>query len=126
MAPSPDDELPCLKAVGAACELQIQVVPNASRTQVAGLHDGALRIRLMAPPIEGRANAALLAWLAAWCGQLVLTAVACPPWLTWVLAAGIGAVLAGLWPDLSAWRRGLMAGGFPVSALASGAPAIAP
>ena len=65
MAPSPDDELPCLKAVGAACELQIQVVPNASRTQVAGLHDGALRIRLMAPPIEGRANAALLAWLAA-------------------------------------------------------------
>lgn len=64
---------------------------------------------------------ALLAWLAAWCGQLVLTAVACPPWLTWVLAAGIGAVLAGLWPDLSAWRRGLMAGGFPVSALASGA-----
>ena len=40
------------------------VVPNARRTEVAGLHDGALRIRLAAPPIEGRANDALLAWLA--------------------------------------------------------------
>ena len=54
----------CLKALGDTCELQVQVVPNASRTVVAGLHDGALRVRLMAPPIEGRANAALLAWLA--------------------------------------------------------------
>jgi hypothetical protein len=44
--------------------LQVQVVPNASRTVVAGMHDGALRVRLMAPPIDGRANAALLAWLA--------------------------------------------------------------
>ena len=64
MALPTGDDLPCLKAVGATCELQVQVVPNASRTQVAGLHDGALRVRLMAPPIEGRANAALLAWLA--------------------------------------------------------------
>ena len=58
------DDLPCLKAVGSTCELQVQVVPNASRTGVAGLHDGALRVRLMAPPIDGRANAALLIWLA--------------------------------------------------------------
>lgn len=65
MAASRDDVPPCLKAVGEeACELQVQVVPNASRTAVAGMHDGALRVRLMAPPIEGRANAALLAWLA--------------------------------------------------------------
>ena len=64
MAASKDDVPPCLKAVGEACELHVQVVPNASRTVVAGLHDGALRVRLMAPPIEGRANAALLAWLA--------------------------------------------------------------
>ena len=64
MALSSHDGLPCLKTVGATCELQVQVVPNASRTVVAGLHDGALRVRLMAPPIDGRANAALLAWLA--------------------------------------------------------------
>jgi uncharacterized protein YggU (UPF0235/DUF167 family) len=42
----------------------VQVVPNAGRTACAGFHDGALRVRLQAPPIEGRANAALLQWLA--------------------------------------------------------------
>ena len=60
------DDLPCLKAsrIGAGCELLVQVVPNAGHTAVAGLHDGALRVRLAAPPIEGRANAELLQWLA--------------------------------------------------------------
>jgi hypothetical protein len=59
-------DLPCLKAsrAGAGCELLVQVVPNAGRTVIAGLHDGALRVRLAAPPIEGRANAELLQWLA--------------------------------------------------------------
>ena len=44
--------------------LQLSVVPNAKRTEVDGLHDGALRVRLAAPPIDGRANEALVAWLA--------------------------------------------------------------
>lgn len=57
---------PCLVRSGAgeACELLVQVVPNAGRTAVAGLHDGALRLRLAAPAIEGRANAELQQWLA--------------------------------------------------------------
>ena len=54
---------PCVASRGPDCELRVQVVPNASRTACAGLHDGALRVRLAAPAIEGRANAALLAWL---------------------------------------------------------------
>lgn len=60
------DDLPCLRpgAAGDGCDLLVQVVPNAGRTAVAGLHDGALRVRLAAPPIEGRANAELLQWLA--------------------------------------------------------------
>jgi len=44
--------------------LQLSVMPNAKRTQVDGLHDGSLRVRLAAPPIDGRANEALVAWLA--------------------------------------------------------------
>lgn len=62
----PSADLPCLKAgrTGHGCDLLVQVVPNAGRTAVAGLHDGALRVRLAAPPIEGRANAELLQWLA--------------------------------------------------------------
>jgi len=69
---------------------------------------------------------ALLAWLLAWCSLLGLTSASCPAWLAWPLAAGVGAMLAGVWPGLSGWRRGLMAGGFPVSALASGAAAAVP
>lgn len=64
MALLPSDEQACLQAVGAGCELRVQVVPNASRTATAGHHDGALRVRLAAPPIDGRANAALIKWLA--------------------------------------------------------------
>lgn len=44
--------------------VDIHVIPNASRTQADGLHDGALRVRLHAPPVDGKANLALMAWLA--------------------------------------------------------------
>ena len=54
----------CLSARGDGVLLQLSVVPNAKRTEVDGLHDGALRVRLAAPPIDGRANEALVAWLA--------------------------------------------------------------
>jgi uncharacterized protein len=55
----------CLSARGAGCVLQVAVSPAARRTAADGLHDGCLRVRLTAPPTEGRANDALLAWLAA-------------------------------------------------------------
>jgi uncharacterized protein (TIGR00251 family) len=44
--------------------LAVSVSPNARRTQAEGLHDGALRVRLAAPPVDGKANELLLAWLA--------------------------------------------------------------
>lgn len=44
--------------------VDIHVIPNASRTQADGEHDGALRVRLHAPPVDGKANLALIAWLA--------------------------------------------------------------
>ena len=43
----------------------MSVSPNAKRTELVGWHDGALRIRLSAPPVEGAANDALRKWLAA-------------------------------------------------------------
>ncbi len=55
---------PCLTCRGDGVVLHVNVMPNAKRTEVDGLHDGALRVRLAAPPIEGRANDALIAWLA--------------------------------------------------------------
>ena len=55
---------PCLRAAGEHCVLDLSVQPGAKRTGIDGLHDGALRVRLAAPPVDGKANAALLSWLA--------------------------------------------------------------
>jgi uncharacterized protein (TIGR00251 family) len=44
--------------------VDIHVMPNASSTQIQGLFDGALKVRLQAPPVDGKANEALRAWLA--------------------------------------------------------------
>ncbi len=44
--------------------LTLHVQPGAKKTEVAGLHGDALKIRLAAPPVEGRANERLIAYLA--------------------------------------------------------------
>jgi len=44
--------------------LSVRVVPRSSREGVAGYEGGVVRIRLNAPPVEGRANDALLRFLA--------------------------------------------------------------
>jgi uncharacterized protein len=43
---------------------EVQVAPRASREAILGEHDGALKIALTAPPVDGEANAALIAFLA--------------------------------------------------------------
>jgi uncharacterized protein (TIGR00251 family) len=43
---------------------QVQVQPRASRDEVAGVMDGAIKVRLQAPAVEGRANEALCEYLA--------------------------------------------------------------
>jgi uncharacterized protein (TIGR00251 family) len=42
----------------------VRVVPRASKSEIAGEHDGALRIRIAAPPVEGAANDELAKTLA--------------------------------------------------------------
>ncbi len=39
------------------------------RTALDGLHDGALRLHLAAPPVDGKANQRLIVWLAAELGR---------------------------------------------------------
>ncbi|WP_342130445.1 DUF167 domain-containing protein [Hydrogenophaga sp. OTU3427] len=42
--------------------------PGAKQTQLVGLHDGKPKIQLKAPPVDGAANKALVAFLAERCG----------------------------------------------------------
>jgi uncharacterized protein (TIGR00251 family) len=49
---------------GAAL-LSLYVQPKASRNAVVGLYDGALKVTVAAPPVDGQANAAVMAFLAA-------------------------------------------------------------
>ncbi|WP_199104375.1 DUF167 domain-containing protein [Aquitalea sp. ASV11] len=55
---------PWLVCSGNAVRLTLHVQPGARKTEVAGEHGECLKIRLAAPPVDGKANAVLLAWLA--------------------------------------------------------------
>ena len=47
--------------------IEVSVVPNARRSQIDGEHGDALRVRLGAPAVDGRANAALVEFIAECC-----------------------------------------------------------
>ena len=44
--------------------LTLHIQPGAKKTEFAGLHGDALKIRLAAPPVDGKANEALVKFLA--------------------------------------------------------------
>ena len=45
--------------------LTLHVQPGAKRSEIVGLHGDALKLKLAAPPVEGKANEALLCFIAA-------------------------------------------------------------
>lgn len=47
-----------------AVRFTVHAQPRASRTELAGSHGDAIKIRLAAPPVEGEANAELVGYLA--------------------------------------------------------------
>jgi uncharacterized protein (TIGR00251 family) len=47
-----------------ALSFKVRVVPRASRSEISGEHDGALRVRIAAPPVDGAANEELVRTLA--------------------------------------------------------------
>lgn len=49
-------------------EITLYVQPGAKKTEIVGEFDGALKLRVLAPPVEGKANAAMLAFFAKRCG----------------------------------------------------------
>jgi uncharacterized protein (TIGR00251 family) len=53
-----------LRETPDGCTLPVRVHPGARANAVTGVHDGALKISLTTPPTDGRANDALIAFLA--------------------------------------------------------------
>jgi len=51
------------RAEDAAAILDIRVIPRSPRTRVDGRRGNAILVRLAAPPVEGAANDALIAFL---------------------------------------------------------------
>ena len=58
--------------------IDVRVQPKSAQNAIVGLHDGALKIKLNAPPVEGKANKALVQYLAKWlrCPKSALEIVA--------------------------------------------------
>jgi uncharacterized protein (TIGR00251 family) len=50
------------------CTLELKIIPNAPRNEVVGWLGTALKVKIHAPALEGRANDALLDFLAAHLG----------------------------------------------------------
>ena len=52
------------QAAGGRITLTLHIQPGAKKTEFAGLHGDALKIRLAAPPVDGKANEALIKFIA--------------------------------------------------------------
>lgn len=52
-----------LRASGNGVLLTLHIQPGAKKTEVVGLHGDAIKLRLAAPPVEGKANEALIDFL---------------------------------------------------------------
>jgi uncharacterized protein (TIGR00251 family) len=50
--------------VSAKAILKLRIVPNARRSEVVGAHGDAIKVKVQAPPVDGKANEALCEFLA--------------------------------------------------------------
>ncbi len=51
-------------SVKEVVELDVKVLPRSSTTEIAGFHNGAVKVKLKSPPAEGKANAEICRFIA--------------------------------------------------------------
>ena len=54
----------CRRGADGGVTLTLHIQPGAKKTEAVGEHGDALKIRLAAPPVDGKANASLLDFVA--------------------------------------------------------------
>lgn len=89
---------------GGVVRFRVKVQARARREEIAGVYSGALRVRVTSPPLEGRANRALVALLA---GHLhvpqtsikIAAGERAPLKLVEVAGVDAATVLERLWPE---------------------------
>ena len=54
----------CISQDGGGVRISVHVVPRASQSEIVGLHGDSLKVRLQAPPVDGKANDALCKFFA--------------------------------------------------------------
>ena len=52
-----------VKETPSGVSFTVRVLPRSSRSEIVGVSEGALRVKLTAPPVEGAANEALVKFL---------------------------------------------------------------
>ena len=55
---------PDVKIYGDAVRFSVRLQPRASKNEISGVQNGAIKVRVTAPPVEGAANEALVKLLA--------------------------------------------------------------
>jgi uncharacterized protein len=58
------DDRGCFERTRDGLRVHVLAQPRASRDAIVGVHDGQLKVALTAPPVDGEANAALVAFFA--------------------------------------------------------------
>ncbi len=56
--------MPCICPTSGGIILSVHAAPRAKRSAIAGMHGNALKIRLAAPPVDGKANEELVRFIA--------------------------------------------------------------
>jgi uncharacterized protein (TIGR00251 family) len=93
--PTTPNQSPISPLTVAGIHLRLRVQPRASRTELAGIHGDALRVRLSAPPADGAANQALI--------RLLADKLSVPRSAVRVIAVAV----SGIGPEQAARRLGL-------------------